>query len=110
VTALVNPGAATANVVERYVYDPYGKTMVRYGNDTGTEWNDRGSSAYANEIRYCGYMFDTVNESPATLSLAENQPGSYPASGFCDVSPEEGLTWTDFRIISICLESNTRLV
>ncbi len=59
VTALVDP--TTGHVVERYVYDAYGKVTVCYGNDgAGTEWSQRtnNQSAYANEIRFAGYFFD----------------------------------------------------
>ena len=50
VTALV---AANGTVVERYVYDPYGNPRIYDGS-----WNSLSASAYANEIRYCGYRYD----------------------------------------------------
>ena len=52
VTALVDPN--TGDVVERYVYDPYGKATFLAG-----DWSGRSSSSYANEILYCGYRYDT---------------------------------------------------
>ena len=63
VTALVD--AETGEVVERYMYDPYGKVKVLNG-ESGydadgqvTEWSvDTGGSDWANEILYCGYHFD----------------------------------------------------
>jgi RHS repeat-associated protein len=66
VTALVD--ASDGAVVERYSYDPYGKATVRHGvrdaagNDTSaSEWSERTSNTFANDILYCGYRFD--NES-----------------------------------------------
>jgi len=51
VTALVEPDG---DVVERVVYDPYGKAKFYDGS-----WaNPSDTSAYANEILYCGYRFD----------------------------------------------------
>jgi len=53
-------------VVERYTYDPYGKVSVRHGvrdaagNDTSeSEWDERTSDTFDNEILYCGYLFDS---------------------------------------------------
>jgi RHS repeat-associated protein len=65
VTALVKVADGAAHVVERYVYDPYGKVTVLNG-ESGydadgqvTEWSvDTGGSDWANEILYCGYRFD----------------------------------------------------
>jgi len=62
VTALVD--GYDGAVIERYLYDPYGKVSVRHGvrnaaGDSTTEWGDRGTSnTFANEILYCGYRFD----------------------------------------------------
>jgi len=63
VTALVD--AETGEVVERYMYDPYGKATVLNGENgydadgQVTEWTaDAGGSDWANEILYCGYRFD----------------------------------------------------
>jgi RHS repeat-associated protein len=58
VTALVN---TSGTVVERYVYDPYGKVTFLQG-----DWSlqhvegqaDGTVSAYANEILYCGYRYE----------------------------------------------------
>ncbi|MCX6033529.1 MAG: RHS repeat-associated core domain-containing protein [Chloroflexi bacterium] len=51
VTALVN---TSGTVVERVVYDPYGRPKFYDGS-----WaNPSDTSAYANEILYCGYRFD----------------------------------------------------
>jgi RHS repeat-associated protein len=52
VTALVN---TSGTVVERYVYDPYGKVSV-----LNPDWSDDedGDSDFGNEILYCGYRFD----------------------------------------------------
>ncbi|MCX5673095.1 MAG: hypothetical protein NTU94_17410 [Planctomycetota bacterium] len=54
VTALVD--AETGEVVERYMYDPYGKATV-YEED----WTPRqgNASAYSNEILFAGYRFDS---------------------------------------------------
>ncbi len=48
------------------MYDPYGKVSVRHGvrdaagNDTSeSEWDERTSNTFDNEILYCGYRFDT---------------------------------------------------
>jgi len=53
-------------VVERYMYDPYGKVSVRHGvRDSGgtdtseSEWDERTSNTFDNEILYCGYRYDT---------------------------------------------------
>jgi RHS repeat-associated protein len=51
VTALVD--GSDGGVVERYVYDPYGKVSFYDGS-----WTGRGSSAYHNAILYCGYTYD----------------------------------------------------
>jgi len=65
VTSLVD---TSGDVVERYVYDSYGNVTFRDG--AGTEWtpltvggNNTAtrsgvSSAYSNEILYCGYRLD----------------------------------------------------
>jgi RHS repeat-associated protein len=53
VTALVD--AATGDVVERYMYDPYGKVTVLEDDWTPREVN---ASAVANDILYAGYRFD----------------------------------------------------
>ncbi|MBM4018397.1 MAG: hypothetical protein FJ288_08755 [Planctomycetes bacterium] len=57
VTALVDGTAGRqteGEVVERVVYDPYGKPKF-----CDASWaNTADSSAYANEILYCGYRFD----------------------------------------------------
>ena len=65
VTALVN---SYGSVVERYVYDSYGKVTVLHGafgadpevdNVNVFEWNVRtAGSAYGNEILYCGYRYN----------------------------------------------------
>ncbi|MBE3097123.1 MAG: hypothetical protein IMZ44_08325 [Planctomycetes bacterium] len=58
VTALVNASGA---VVERYVYDPYGKVTILDGTTGGqTEWaaDADQKSDVDNEILYCGYRFD----------------------------------------------------
>ena len=52
VTTLVD---ATGDPVERYTYDPYGNVTIY----DGTWTNVRVSSAYANEVLYCGYRLDT---------------------------------------------------
>ena len=52
VTALVEPDG---DVAERVVYDPYGKPKFYDGS-----WqNESYNSAYASEILYCGYRYDT---------------------------------------------------
>ena len=51
VTALVSTAGA---VVERYVYDAYGKATVREANWTERTWAD----SKKNEILYCGYRYD----------------------------------------------------
>ena len=53
VTALVD--GATGEVVERYMYDPYGKATV-----CDEDWTPRedNASAVANDVLYCGYRFD----------------------------------------------------
>ena len=53
VTALVD--AATGNVVERCLYDPYGKATVLDGDWQLVSGN---ASAFANEILYAGYRLD----------------------------------------------------
>ena len=50
-------------VVERYMYDPYGKPTILNGvrDSTGaatTEWTARTSNTFQNHILYCGYYFD----------------------------------------------------
>jgi RHS repeat-associated protein len=53
VTALVD--ASSGNVVERYVYTPYGEATV-----LAVDWSPvtNNESAVANEVMYCGYGFD----------------------------------------------------
>jgi RHS repeat-associated protein len=52
VTALVN---TSGTVVERYVYDPYGKVTIYDPNwDATKSWGD----SKKNEILYCGYRYD----------------------------------------------------
>ncbi|KPK48588.1 MAG: hypothetical protein AMK72_06560 [Planctomycetes bacterium SM23_25] len=60
VTSLVE---TDGDVVERYVYDPYGKVTVLHGADDAdgqvTEWDeDTGGSDWDNEILFCGYRYD----------------------------------------------------
>ena len=60
VTSLVE---GDGDVVERYVYDPYGKVTVLHGADDAdgavTEWDeDTGGSDWDNEILYSGYRYD----------------------------------------------------
>jgi RHS repeat-associated protein len=52
-TALVN---ASGSVVERYLYDPYGKVKV-----LNPDWSDdeNGESDFGNEILYAGYRLDS---------------------------------------------------
>ena len=50
-TALID--ANSGAVVERYMYDPYGKPMFLDGN-----WTPITASAYENEVLYCGYRYD----------------------------------------------------
>jgi len=52
VTALVN---ASGTVVERYLYDPYGKVTVCDGSWTPREGN---ASAYSNEVLFTGHRLD----------------------------------------------------
>jgi len=53
VTALVD--AETGDVVERYLYDPYGKVTVYEPDWSDTvDWQDSAK----NEVLYCGYRFD----------------------------------------------------
>ena len=51
VTALIEPDG---DVVERYVYDPYGQVTIYNGTWSST----RASSSFDNCIMYCGYWFD----------------------------------------------------
>jgi len=53
VTALVD---TSGDVVERYVYDPYGQVTV-----LDADWSEDadGASDFANAILYCGYYYDT---------------------------------------------------
>jgi RHS repeat-associated protein len=50
-TALID--ANSGAVVERYMYDPYGKPTFLDAN-----WTPIPASAYENEILYCGYRYD----------------------------------------------------
>ena len=52
VTALVN--ASSGDVVERYVYDPYGKVTITDANWSVITW----ANSKKNEILYCGYRWD----------------------------------------------------
>ncbi|MCC5828033.1 MAG: RHS repeat-associated core domain-containing protein [Phycisphaeraceae bacterium] len=59
VTALID--AATGNVVERYLYDPYGRVMVLKENWSLQEvdGHDHGTvSAFGNEILFTGYRYN----------------------------------------------------
>ena len=55
ITTLVNTGG---DVVERYVYDPYGKVTIY----DGTWTNAQSPATYANEVLYCGYRYDPNSE------------------------------------------------
>jgi len=59
VTALVRRGDGT--VLERYLYDPYGKTTFLAADWSLQENGDTDgiASNYDNEVLYCGYRFDT---------------------------------------------------
>ncbi len=67
VTALV---ATDGAVVERYLYDPYGKPAVLHGvrdaegnNTSPNEWEERGEQyAFASEVLYAGYRLDLETE------------------------------------------------
>jgi len=50
-TALID--ANSGSVVERYLYDPYGKPTFLDAN-----WAPRSSSSYDNDVLYCGYWYD----------------------------------------------------
>jgi len=52
VTALVD--ASSGNVVERYLYSPYGQPEIYNGSWTAVAWAD----SKKNEILYCGYRWD----------------------------------------------------
>ncbi|MCC5829352.1 MAG: RHS repeat-associated core domain-containing protein, partial [Phycisphaeraceae bacterium] len=52
VTALIN--AATGNVVERYLYDPYGRVMVLDDGWDSIAW----SASRKNEILFAGYRYN----------------------------------------------------
>ena len=63
VTGLVD--VADGEVVERYMYEPYGKVTILHGvrNCQGTdtsedEWQERTTYDFDNEILYCGYRWD----------------------------------------------------
>ncbi|KKL56977.1 hypothetical protein LCGC14_2240020, partial [marine sediment metagenome] len=67
VTGLVKETSTDVwEVVERYMYDPYGKVTVldgaedNDGTDTSeTEWAERAAAdSFENEILYCGYRYD----------------------------------------------------
>jgi hypothetical protein len=52
-------------VVERYMYDPYGKPTAlngvrdAYGYSTAlSEWGPRTLNTFENELLYCGYRYD----------------------------------------------------
>jgi RHS repeat-associated protein len=64
VTALVD--GSDGDVVERYMYSPYGEVTVLHGDrdssgaDTSaSEWSARTSNTFENAILYCGYYHDT---------------------------------------------------
>ena len=65
VVALVND---SNEVVERYRYDPYGRTSVLHGvkdaagtDTSASEWNFRGPNKFDNELGFCGYWYDFRN-------------------------------------------------
>jgi RHS repeat-associated protein len=77
VTGLVDTSGA---VVERYVYDPYGKAEIRDADWEllpGEEGNgvDGGYSAYGNEILYCGYFYDAETSQNASVTVGTS--GNY---------------------------------
>ena len=81
VTALVDE--ETGEVVERYMYDPYGKATVCDEAWTPREGN---ASAVANDVLYCGYRFDPETGlyqvrrrpyQPALGSWMQRDPHSY---------------------------------
>jgi YD repeat-containing protein len=67
VTAVVD---TSGNVVERYMYDPYGNVTVLDGTTGGqTDWavDADGASDVGNEILYCGYRYHGI---PGTRDLS----------------------------------------
>jgi RHS repeat-associated protein len=65
VVALVNDAN---EVVERYLYDPYGRTTVLHGvkdaagtDTSASEWSFRGPNKFDNELGFCGYWYDFRN-------------------------------------------------
>jgi RHS repeat-associated protein len=106
VTALVN---SSGNVVERYVYDPYGNVTVlngvvdSQGNDTSAnEWHPRTTNTFNNEILYAGYRYnpETGNysirwrdyEAPLGVWLQRDPAlsGANPYR-YCDNNPINGI-------------------
>ncbi len=70
VTALVAPGSG--DVVERYVYDPYGRAAVLDGNWQPIAWSD----SKRNEIRFTGHRFN-----PTTGTYHARNREYHPALG-----------------------------
>jgi len=69
-------------VVERYMHDPYGKVSVRHGvRDSGgtdtseSEWDERTSNTFDNEILYCGYRLVMKTKTGETLVLGPEGAG-----------------------------------
>jgi len=69
-------------VVERYMYDPYGKVSVRHGvrdaagnNTSESEWDERTSDTFDNEILYCGYRLVMKTKTGETLVLGPEGAG-----------------------------------
>jgi RHS repeat-associated protein len=110
VTALVD--AADGVVVERYLYDPYGRPTVLNGTKdaaagTTTDWSGprNANNTFSNEILFCSYRYDPAtglyhvrnrDEHPTLGRWIQTDPAGYTDGAnlyeYCLGSP---LGWTD---------------
>ena len=99
VTALID--GSDGAVVERYVYDPYGK-VTSFDDD----WSDtRAASSYANEILYCGYRHDPESG----LYHVRNRMYHPTLGRFITVDPiKDGMNWFEYAVGNpiVYLDSN----
>ncbi|MDD4890782.1 MAG: hypothetical protein PHU85_12735, partial [Phycisphaerae bacterium] len=109
VTALVNPAG---QVVERYVYSPYGERTVLNGevdaagaDTSASQWQSRASNTFGNEIANSGYRLDpeTGNNQvrnvyfrpPLGVSLSRDPNGYGDGNNLGDMINSDPINGTD---------------
>ncbi|MDD4890785.1 MAG: hypothetical protein PHU85_12755, partial [Phycisphaerae bacterium] len=109
VTALVNPAG---QVVERYVYSPYGERIVLNGevdaagaDTSASQWQSRASNTFGNEIANSGYRLDPETDNnqvrnvyfrpPLGVSLSRDPNGYGDGNNLGDMINSNPINRTD---------------